>query len=251
MIDNDDDILIQRYLDEEMSAPEKQEFEARLSQKESLRERVEEYRIIAQGIHYYGEQEGWKKIQELEAEAELNYSGSDTQPIMTKWLYWGIAASLLLLMICFPIYWQQDELRYARLFEKHFEAYQALGGATRGSSERTFVLPEAFEAYYEKKYSQAITLFIKASQQEDRPYIWLYLGNAYLGNDQPTEAIQALERVLEYDRVDQRTLLRTHWDLGLAHLKLNHREEAIREFEMIKDTEDYGHESKTILESIY
>lgn len=251
MISNDEDRMIQRYLDEEMSEAEKLEFETLLLQTEKLRERLEEYRLITEGIHYFGEQEGWKKIQALEEEAELHALEAERKPIVTKWLYRGIAASLLLFMIGFSFYWQQDKLKYARLFDQHYEAYQALGGATRGSDENTLVLPEAFEAYYNKEYSQAISLFIQASEQEDRPYIWLYLGNAYLGNKQPQEAIEALENVFAYDYVDERTRLRTHWDLGLTHLKLNHKEEAIRQFEMIQDTEDYGPEAKTILKSIY
>ncbi|WPP51188.1 tetratricopeptide repeat protein [Catalinimonas niigatensis] len=250
MISNEDR-MIQRYLDEEMNEAEKREFEIQLLQTEKLRERLEEYRLITEGINYYGEQEGWKKIQALEKEAEFYELKSANKPIVTKWLYSGIAASLLLFMIGFSIYWQQDQLKYARLFDQHFEVYQALGGATRGTSAHTFVLPEAFEAYYNKEYSQAIKLFIQASEQEDRPYIWLYLGNAYLGNNQPQEAIKALENVLAYAHVDERTRLRTHWDLGLAHLKLNRKQDAIGYFEMIQDTEDYGQEAKTILNSIY
>lgn len=243
-------MMIQRYLDEEMSEDEKLDFEARLHQTESLKERVEEYRLITEGIRYFGEQEAWQRIKALEEEAEINDLESRQGPNMTKWLYWGVAASLLLLIIAFPVYWQQDELRYARLFDQHFEAYQALGGATRGAGEETLVLAQAFEAYYQKQYPQAIALFKQASAQEDRPYIWLYLGNAYLGNDQAQEAVKALEHVFNFAVVDEKTLMRTHWDLGLAHLKLNHKEEAIQQFEMIQDTEDYGPKVKAILNSI-
>ena len=251
MIGNDDDMLIQRYLDDDMTESEKLDFEIRLRQTKGLQERMEEYRLITHGIRHFGAQEAWKKIQALEAEAEALDFNHESKPIVTKWLYRGIAASLLLFMIGFSFYWQQDERRYARLFDQYFNPYQVLGGANRGESQGPFALPRAFETYYEKDYAQAIILFKEASVQEDRAYIWLYLGNAYLGNDQPQEAVEALKHVFTYANTDERTRIRTHWDLGLAHLKLNHTEEALYHFQAIQDTEDYGQKAKTILKSIH
>ncbi len=251
-----DDVRIQRYLDGEMGEDEQQDFEIKLLQTESLREKVEEYRWIAKGIHYYGEKEAWLKIQALEAEAEAETDAveekAEKKPVMTNWLYLGIAASVLLFLFAFPMYWQQDELRYARMFDQNFEAYQALGGPTRSATDEktTFVLPEAFEAYHEKQYPQAIELFKQASEQEDKPYIWLYLGNAYLSIDQEKEAISALQHVLEYD-LDENTRNRTYWYLGLAHLKLNQRKEAVQNFERLQNNEEYGPKAKKIIESIH
>ena len=249
MIDNEYDRMIQRYLDEEMTETERVDFETELYQKETLRQRLEEYQSIAEGIRYQGEQEAWQKVRALEAEV-ANFE-SENHPNVTKWLFRGVAASLLLLIVGVPYYWNPDERVYARLFEKHYEPYQALGGANRGEQDGAWVLPAAFEAYYEKQYEQAIELFRQASTQEDRPYVWLYLGNAYLSNNQPQEATEALQHALTYQDIDERTRLRTHWDLGMAYLKLNNKEEATRHFEIIKNTEDYGPKVKDILDSIY
>lgn len=249
MINSDYDRMIQRYLDEEMTEVERLDFETQLHQTETLRQRLDAYRLIAEGIRHQGEQEAWQKIRQLEAEvAEFE---SESHPNMTKWLFRGMAAALVLLMVGIPYYWQQDEQVYARLFEQHYAPYQALGGPMRGKQDSVLVLPAAFEAYYEKRYPQAIDLFKQASAQEDRPYVWLYLGNAYLSNDQPQEATEALQHVLTYPDVDERTRLRAHWDLGLANLKLNQKEEAVRYFEALQDTEDYGPKAKDILKSIY
>ncbi|MEK6479997.1 hypothetical protein WJR50_20810 [Catalinimonas sp. 4WD22] len=254
MINNVDDMMIQRYLDDEMDEDEKMDFEMRLQHMDSLRERVEEYQLIVEGIRYHGEREARQKVRELEAKAAMHVDKQHS--IMTNWLYRGVAASLLLLIIGFPIYWQQDEVRNARLFNNKFKPYAVLGGTTRGeSTEDEFVLPQAFEAYYNEDYSKARTLFLQASTQEDRPYIWLYLGNAYLGHDEndkaePQKAVQALEKVLTYSEVDHKTQWRTHWYLGLAHLKLNQEEEAAKHLEIILDTDEYGAEAKDILESI-
>lgn len=244
-----DDKMIQRYLDEEMTDIERMEFEVKLSQSETLQQQVAAYYTITEGIQRYGEEADWLKVQQLEAEAAAIQSLE--QPNTSKWLFRSAAASLLLLMVAFPLYWLQDEQRLARLFNENFVPYQALGGATRGESNDGFVLPEAFEAYYEKDYSQAIELFRQASTQEDRPYVWLYLGNAYLSNKQPEEAADALQQVLTYADIDRKTELRTHWDLGLAYLKLNNKEAATRHFEILEDTEDYGSRAKKILKSIY
>lgn len=246
-----DDSTIQRYLDEEMTEIERLEFEMKINESEVLQQRIADYRSITEGIRRYGEQENWQQIRQLEAEAQAIEAKSYQHPVPTKWLLRGAAASLLILMIAFPVYWQQDHRRYARLFNEHFQPYQALGGATRGSSNDGFVLPEAFEAYYEKDYPQAIELFTQASTQEDRPYVWLYLGNAYLSDKQPEEAVKALKQVLTYPDLDRRTEQRTHWYLGLAYLKLNNESGAHRHFTLLEDTEDYGPQAKDILKSIY
>lgn len=249
MIDNEYDKMIQRYLDEEMTEAEIVGFETELHQKETLRQRLEEYRSIAEGIRNQGEQEAWQKVRAMESEV-ADFEAKN-HPNMTKWLFRGVAASLLILIVGVPYYWNQDERVYARLFEKHYEPYQALGGANRGAQDDAWVLPAAFEAYYEQQYEQAIKLFRQASTQEDRPYVWLYLGNSYLSHGQPQEATQALQHVLTYPDVDERTRRRTNWDLGMAYLKLNNKEKAIHHFELIQDTEDYGPEAKDILDTIY
>lgn len=241
-----DPIMIQRYLDGDLSEEEKLEIESQLHLP-WVQEQLDTYRTIAGGVRHYGEQQARLQVQQLEAEAARNES---QQPSTTKWLFRGMAASLLLLIVAFPVYRQQDEQRYARLFNEHYQAYQALGGATRGESDADLVLPRAFTAYHEQDFEQAIELFTQASTQEDRPYIWLYLGNAYLSNEQPEEAVKALEHVLTYADVNRRTEQRTHWDLGLAYLKLNNEDSARRHFELLEDTQDYGPKVQKILHSI-
>jgi len=258
-----DHIMIQRYLDKDLTKEERLEVERQLHQPE-VREYLDSYRNITDGIQHLGEQQARSQVQQLEARAvqgesrlqvqqlETNTARKEVrQPSTTKWLLRGMAASLLLLIVAVPVYHQQDEQRFARIFNENYQAYQALGGATRGESDGDFVLPEAFEAYYEENYEQAIELFTEASTQEDRPYIWLYLGNAYLSNEQPEEATEALQRVLDYPDVNRKTELRTHWDLGLTYLKLNNEDSARRHLELLQDTKDYGSKAQKILQSIY
>ncbi|MEM6845318.1 MAG: tetratricopeptide repeat protein [Bacteroidota bacterium] len=239
--------MILRYLDGELSEEERLEVESQLHLS-SVREYLDTYRNIAEVARQQGEKKTWQDVQELEAKAVRAESQS---PSSTKWLLRGMAASLLLLMVAFPIYWFQDEQRNGRLFDQHYQAYQPLGGATRGESDADLLLPQAFEAYYEQDYDQAIELFTKASTQEDRPYVWLYLGNAYLSDEQPQKALEALQRVLTYPDINRKTELRAHWDLGLAYLKLNNEDSAARHFELLQNTEDYGGKAKKILQSIY
>jgi len=245
-----DPILIQRYLDGDLTEEEKLAVESQL-QLPSVQEYLDTYRTIADGIRHYGEQQVCSEVEQLEAEAQAVEAESYPQPIARRWFLRGAAASLLLLLVAFPVYWQQDERRLPRLANEYFKPYEALGGATRGSNDEGFVLPEAFEAYFQKDYPQAIELFTQASTQEDRPYVWLYLGNAYLSDEQPQEAVKALKRVLTYPDVDRRTEQRTHWYLGLAYLKLINKDAATRHFTLLEDTEDYGPPAQDILKSIY
>ncbi|MEM9829568.1 MAG: tetratricopeptide repeat protein [Bacteroidota bacterium] len=242
-----DHILIQRYLDGDLTEKEKVEVESQLHLP-SIQEYLEAHQTVTKGIQQYGEAQARRQVQQLEAEAVQEETNV---PSTTKWLLRGVAASLLLLMVAFPLYWFQDEQRNGRIFNEHYQAYQALGGATRGESDADLLLPQAFTAYHEQDYAQAIELFIEVSTQEDRPYVWLYLGNAYLSNEQPAEAVKALQRVLEYPDVNRKTELRAHWDLGLAYLKLNNEDSARRHFEILQDTEDYGERVQKILQSIY
>ncbi len=244
---NDNDM--DRYLNEEMTEQERVDFETALSQNSLLRKQLEEHQMILEGIRCYGRKETWQKIQQLEVEASSH--SIEDRTIVTKWLFRSMAASVLLLMIGFSYYWHKDERMYTRLFERNFEAYQPLGGPVRGGNAEEFVLDRAFAAYYKKRYEQAIDLFKQANTQEDNYHIWFYLGNAYLGLDQAEDAIQALQKVLTYQQVEENIRIRTHWYLGLAYLKQKNKEAALDALRAIQNTDNkYGQKARELLKSI-
>jgi len=252
MNDEINDMKIQQYVDNEMPQAERMDFESQLEKSDNLQRRVEAYRLIARGVARYGQRLAWQEVQQFEAEALQ--ADVQQRSFRSKWFYRGMAACLFMIMagaILYWQYWQQNEQRYSRLFAENFEPYQPLGGPTRGEGDEQSVLPEAFAAYYEQDYVRAAMLLEQATVQEDRPYVWFYLGNAQLAGDQPQEAIAAFQQVFTYAEVGLRMEWRTRWYLGLAYLKTNQEALAAEQFEAIQDTEDYGPQASDILQSIH
>ncbi|MEK6477106.1 tetratricopeptide repeat protein [Catalinimonas sp. 4WD22] len=243
-----DDSTIQRYLDDDMSELEKTEFEEALSSDIELQRSVAEYRNLSEGILFQKRRVIWSKIQDMEAEVERT-SPQNNKTNLTNWLPWSIAAAIALLIVGGILLWNEWQPTSQELFAENFSPYPALAYAPDRSDTTVEGLKEqAYSAYSNENYSQAISLFEQILAEENDTLTWFYLGNAYLENDEPQKALDALSNFLEYD-----TELNTQaqWYLGLAYLSVGDKEKAkeIFENEQLQNS-SYGIKAKNIIDNL-
>lgn len=211
--------LIERYLNGSLSDSERLAFEERVSKEAALRAEVDEMKLIREGILRASRKEMLKSLKDLEA--TLPAVEAPVIPLWrNRWLQ--LAASLLLVAVCAYVLWPRPQ-ESATLFAEYFEPYPNIIMPTvRGVVENdSTVKAQAFRAYDQREYLQAIALFETLAVKDEA--VLLYLGNSYLASGQPGKALPLLEKVLnEYDIFDEQA----EWYVAVSYLKLEDREKA-------------------------
>lgn len=236
--------LIEHYLDGSLSDTDRLAFEERLKLEDELRAQVEEMKVIREGIVRASRKEVLKSLKELEA--TLPEVEAPIIPLWrTTWLQ--VAAGISLLALCVYLLWPRTQ-EPAQLFAEYFEPYPNIIMPTvRGVVENdSTVKAQAYRAYDQQNYAEAIRLF-EAVQQKDEGVL-LYLGNSYLANGQPEKALPLFEKVLNnYDVFDEQA----EWYVAVSYLKLEEREKAREALQKVVARESsYKSKAQLILEKL-
>lgn len=236
--------LIEHYLDGSLSDTERLAFEERVRSEAELRVQVEEMKVIREGIVRASRKEVLKSLKELEA--TLPEVEAPIIPLWrTTWLQ--VAAGISLLALCVYLLWPRTQ-EPAQLFAEYFEPYPNIIMPTvRGVVENdSTVKAQAYRAYDQQNYAEAIRLF-EAVQQKDEGVL-LYLGNSYLANGQPEKALPLFEKVLNnYDVFDEQA----EWYVAVSYLKLEEREKAREALQKVVARESsYKSKAQLILEKL-
>lgn len=246
--DENNGIKMQRYLDGDLGGQERLDFEKQLKSDPDLQSQADTYNALPGGIRYHARMEAWQQIGKLEAEAASEDMG--TIPSSRKiWPYWAVAASIAL-VFCSVVYlffnpFNSDK----RLFEENFTPYPVLAGApTRGDNDLQALQENAFAAYSNGNYGEAIPSFEKKGAQEEDPLALFYLGNAYLATGRNQDAILAFEKVLTYPTA---LVPQARWYLGLSYLANGDDEQARLAFEeLAAGSSSYSMKAKNIINDL-
>jgi len=241
-----DDITLQRYLDDDMSEQERKTFEKNIEENETLKNEVATYKTLAAGIAYQGKKAAWEKVQALEKQAEQR--PTPVKPMGKNRLWYAIAASVALLITAYFIFFHTGS-EPEELFAEYFEPYPALAYApNRNDTVAENLKEQAFGAYSNENYDEAINLFQQILEKEDEPVVWFYLGNAYLAGNQPENAIQAFNKTLENntDVTNQ-----SQWFLALSYLANNNPDRAVDVLEQLSNTNStYKNKAEQLLQTL-
>lgn len=236
--------LIEHYLDGSLSETERLAFEERVNNEVELRAQVEEMKVIREGIVRASRKEVLKSLQALEATLPAVEA-----PVIPLWrnTWLQVAAGISLLAVCAYLLWPRTQ-ESAQLFAEYFEPYPNIIMPTvRGVVENdSTVKAQAYRAYDQQNYAEAIRLF-EAVQQKDEGVL-LYLGNSYLASGQPEKALPLLEKVLNnYDAFDEQA----EWYVAVSYLKLEERDKAREALKKVVARESsYKSKAQLILEKL-
>ncbi|MEZ4848731.1 MAG: hypothetical protein R3B93_08960 [Bacteroidia bacterium] len=226
---------ISQYLAGALSASDKKAFEQRISNDPELANMVELYKgtdLLLKEAYLHQEiggiLEGLEPPEE-EEEIESESVGNLKQGRFSSW-YWGIAASLVLLVGVGIWYMLRPPLN-ERVFEEYFEVYLVGGPTRKDNDKQDYSFFVAGWQYYEtKRYEVAVEEFEKVSAESILfGRAEFFRGVSLLGLKRYKEAEEILTKIV--DDESSALNIQAKWYLGLAYLGSGDVERARQLFE--------------------
>jgi tetratricopeptide (TPR) repeat protein len=215
--------LLMKYLDDEMTSAEKEEFEKRLSDDADLQQEFENLLAARQAVRMYGlkhEVHGMHQqmMRELRPGGTIRRISS-TRRIVRYSL--SVAASLLVLVIGIVAY-NFYKLSSERLYNDQYHLYEL--SSLRGNENRA---SELEKAYQEKKYNEVIA-DRRALTNPSAKDLFLS-GIAYLETGNAAAAINSFKSVIEKNRTGHTAILNdeAEYYLALSYLRNKNYDQAL------------------------
>jgi hypothetical protein len=228
-----DNILIEKYLEKSLTAAEQQAFDERLTDPTFAHE-VKLYKEALMSIYTLGDTRIKGILQEEETKRVPPQYLEATTPEISSPLkvrrWWAMAASFLIVVSVG--YWAYSKTNTPEaLFASKFEAYKSFSfdPNSRGKTEET-TLTEVYRAYSNEKYRIFITYFEKFNDlTNDELFL---MANAYLGIGNSEKAITILLNIAANNANTHKDS--AEWYLALAYLKQGNTAECRKWLEKIK-----------------
>lgn len=264
MKENVNDIeLIEQFLDGKLPEQEKEAFEKKKTNAE-FKSLMTDMEVLVQGIRQSaGKTSTVEKLERLkffgdvmgmEARAEEENPQGTTPRVVAlyqKPKVWAMAAGIALLITAGAYFTRDRVPLHERVYMAYFEPFDSPGaGLTRGSAntpDGMTLKAQAYLAYDNERYAEAVKLFNDILAKKDDPIIHLCLGNAQLKLGDYEKAESTFSKMLEEhdDLVTQ-----TRWYLALTYLRQNKLERAKAMFWEVSKGSTYGEKARKILKEL-
>ncbi len=241
MLENLD--IVDRYLEGSISEQERTAFEEKLLHDETLRQQVDDMKLMRAGIIRASRRVALENLKALE---------STLPPVekkgLTLWtnLWLQAAAALVIGLITYALW--PSSIHEQELLATHFEVYpNVIMPTVRGEVPNDSTLKAlAFRAYDQKQFEEAEQLFNRIDNKDVN--ILFYLGNCYIATNQPDKALPLFEVVKnDYNVFDEQA----EWYIAVSYLKLEEREKAKETLNKIAASESsYKTKALLILEKL-
>lgn len=201
---------IDAYLLGQLSPEERKAFEEAMNQHETLRQQVDEHRLLIEGIEQAGNERVKARFQQLER----------SKPYRRNIRFrMAVAASLIVLVVAgIFLFNALNRTDAQQIFASHFDPYPVIEqGTIRGTNDGS-ELVQGLQAYEQGQYATAIDLLVPfQSANPHQTIVQFYLGLSYLANNQAERAVVVLRPLA--DNSDFALSEQATWYLGLAYLK--------------------------------
>lgn len=228
----DDDILIERYIQGSMSTKEIEDFEMRLSIDEAFRKSYDSSKAAFNFI---------KEAGRIELKETLNsFEKSKQKTIKSRRIYL-IAASVVLLM---GFYFMTDffsSKSTLQVYELYFETYDAPSILRGDLIEDTPIWDTAVDFYKNENFNEALNNFEQAETYilKDKVAFYIAMCELELENSNLDTTLHRLKNISKGNSNYQEQAL---WYYALGNLKKGNKKEALNSFEEIIKNQSFGHE---------
>lgn len=236
--------LIENYFSKRLTPDESLEFEKRYKTDFDFKQEVDFLKDL-KSVAATEDDEQFKK-QLKSYESEIYKTSKNTT---STWLKPLIAVAALVFVVLGITFFMADSYDENQLFSQYFKPSKNVSAPIVRSGANETILNNAFIAYSETEYNEAILFFEKAYQNSKKSELLFYQGNAYLALGETENAIEKLEEHLKYSDV---LTNRTHWYLALAYLKTKQPEKAKQELKtFLRSTETFKKdEARSLLKKL-
>ena len=239
--DNDD--ILMKYLDNEMSGEERNAFEKTVSENRQLADRLESLKLSREAVYQYGLKEQVRAIhQELAAENKLQTGGKTVaMGSLRRLTRFSLSAAAVLLVAWFSFkafmyFTVTPEKVYAQQFS-HYELPVMRGGNEANPSELE-------TAYRAKNYKQVADMCGRLEQAASSDHF--LCGMAFMETKNYPAAINNFLQVLEVDRQQNSSRYRdeAEYNLGLSYLAAGEYGKSLSLFTKIKNDDAHLYHQK-------
>ncbi len=237
--------LVEDYLMGNLEGTVKSDFEKLLTEDEELQEYMEEFKLIFEGARFSGRKDLFNQLKEI----EKNREDKPTKVVKFRSLYYGIAASILLLISTYFAFNYISQDPPSVVAESYFEPYPALYGAATRSSETEYTQLELGMQLYEvARYEESIEILESVVDPEKQEMINFYLGNAYLAIDDYSKSETIFKELINTGKIFSHD---AKWYLAITYLKENETDKAISLLKDLTSYEnDYAKKAKKMLRDV-
>ncbi len=240
---NQEDELIEKYLEGKLTGKSLEAFEERLGTDPAFSKAVKIQKNIQDALKTAGKMDF---IQNLKAiQAEVDKPKTKSIPVKRLWL----AAAVVMLMLVLPFTWFYffNVNTNERLFDASFKPYDNLIGTRDNPNDR---LQVAMKKYDNEDYEGALNDYLALlPKHPDSIDIRMYAAVSCLAIGKPLAAIRHLKRVNKKgDHIHPQA---AKWYLALAYLKSGDRDMATKTLrEIVKKGGRYTHQARELLKKL-
>ena len=241
-------ILIEKYLDTSLNKDEKDLFDEKINKAPHFKEEVMFQQSIITSLKVQEKVNLKDDLRQMLKEVK-NSQKLKKENVMTTYTkkMLKIAAVFALMIIATIGYLYLKPTQQEKLFHAYYEPFPE-DPMTRGDKIDTY--DEAMKLYGKGEYKEAIPLFQQiTTENSDNLRYYLFLGNCYLNTNNIELALNSFTKVLETED----TLVKTHadWYIALCHLKANDKEKALKQLNKIKTGQGlYQKDAEALLQKL-
>jgi hypothetical protein len=239
--------LVEKYFDAELNDAELKTFTTRLESDENFKLLVEQEKALIAAVRYEGAAANLQFLEDLESklqkETPIRLSSGPT-----KWYYYA-AAAVIGITVVVAVFMNSYKENPDQLFQAYFTPYPNMfEPALRSNQSVDSKRAEAFQAYEQRNYQKAATLFTDLLKDNKDAPMLLLLGNSnlILGNIEKAKA-NFITLNQDFDNLD----MQAKWYLSLCYLKSGETEKAQAILKELGATEiSYATKARELLEKV-
>ena len=239
--------LVEKYFDAELNDAELKTFTTRLESDETFKLLVEQEKALIAAVRYEGAAANLQYLEDLESklqkETPIRLSSGPT-----KWYYYA-AAAVIGITVVVAVFRNSFNENPDQLFQAYFTPYPNMfEPALRSNQSIDSKRAEAFQAYEQRNYQKAATLFTDLLKDNKDAPMLLLLGNSnlILGNLEEAKA-NFITLNQDFDDLD----MQAKWYLSLCYLKNGETEKAQAILKELGATEiSYATKARELLEKV-
>jgi tetratricopeptide (TPR) repeat protein len=239
--------LVEKYFDAELNDAELKTFTTRLESDEHFKLLVEQEKALIAAVRYEGAAANLQFLEDLESklqkETPIRLSSGPT-----KWYYYA-AAAVIGITVVVAVFMNSYKENPDQLFQAYFTPYPNMfEPALRSNQSVDSKRAEAFQAYEQRNYQKAATLFTDLLKDNKDAPMLLLLGNSnlILGNIEKAKA-NFITLNQDFDNLD----MQAKWYLSLCYLKSGETEKAQAILKELGATEiSYATKARELLEKV-
>ncbi|MDZ7740603.1 MAG: tetratricopeptide repeat protein [Bacteroidota bacterium] len=242
-------ILIEKYLNDELSDDFLLSFKAEMKSNPALRKEIQLHKEINEALLEKDTIKLRNELQSIHHEYARKRLAAKVISLFTQSSYVsGIAAAILITLVIGGIllFSSGQSASSDGIFSNYYKADDAIMMVRSGTSPEDIDLKEALMAYHEKKYDNAIELL---QNQNNNVLAKYYLGLSYLETDKLEDAIGTFQAIIDHKKnlfVEQ-----AEWYLSLCYVKSSQEEKAKVLLNKISNSQSiYKEKAEKILKKI-